>query len=418
MAGIKTDLPSLLDYLTPRPALDRDDNQIAGLVRQLGSDEFKQREQAAMELMACGRKALPALERARESGDTQVAAAARSCIRDIEARTNPEFVKAEEWLIVRLPAESCGSVKDLLENLGHANATVRRSSFNALCKRAGPGDFDDVVRFTRDKRPVVRGAAVGLLYKYRDRSKTVIPILLDAIRDEDASVRYRAATPLGHMGPSPEVVAALVEALKDTDPIPPEAYCVASAAMNGLVMLGAGARPAIPDLIKLSTKGPERARDSAIRSLGWLGRADDAIAESVIPTLVALLRDRTQSMENRGLAAFSLGNIGPKAKAAVPALREALMRVDEPAAKYRERVYGNALCALRELGPSAEPAIPELIAILQTHEDENRRQVAAEALGSIGPGARTTIPILTMALKDPVAAVRQAAQRSLDALGR
>jgi HEAT repeat protein len=88
----------------------------------------------------------------------------------------------------------------------------------------------------------------------------------------------------------------------------------------------------------------------------------------------------------RGQVARTLGNIGPGAKAAVPALTAALRErewdIDEAAAS-----------ALGQIGPDARSAVPALI---EASKQDSRRvsYAALLALGYIGPQAREAVPAL------------------------
>jgi HEAT repeat protein len=120
----------------------------------------------------------------------------------------------------------------------------------------------------------------------------------------------------------------------------------------------------------------------------------------------------------RGMAAMDIGELGPRAKKAVPALAEALADRD-----LNVRYW--AATALRQIGPDAKAAVPALIAALETFpggtpplEGPNRyypdvRSVSAQALGAIGAGAEPAIPALEKALKDPDTSVQAAAAEAL-----
>jgi len=64
------------------------------------------------------------------------------------------------------------------------------------------------------------------------------------------------------------------------------------------------------------------------------------------------------------------------------------------------------------MGPEAQPALPELIAALSSMETDIRA-AAAQALGKLGPAARTAEDTLRKALNDPEAPVRRAAGDAL-----
>src|SRR5436305_11154838 len=94
-------------------------------------------------------------------------------------------------------------------------------------------------------------------------------------------------------------------------------------------------------------------------------------------------------------AAYVLGEMGPKAKEAIPALVEALKRQPMPG----ESVADNAALALGKIGPEAVPA---LVRVLGDNAAATAWPHAATALKVIGPGARDAVPVLTeVAKKSP-----------------
>ncbi|HWY74594.1 MAG TPA: hypothetical protein VN281_03200 [Verrucomicrobiae bacterium] len=66
-----------------------------------------------------------------------------------------------------------------------------------------------------------------------------------------------------------------------------------------------------------------------------------------------------------------------------------------PGVDYREPMVG---WALKRLGPAAEPAVPELIRLLD-RKDSDEKAAAANCLASIGPGAEAAVPALLAAWK-------------------
>jgi HEAT repeat protein len=146
-----------------------------------------------------------------------------------------------------------------------------------------------------------------------------------------------------------------------------------------------GPKPAaVPVFIELVKDGNDYVSEQAILALAATGPA----AEDAIPSLNEALRGENHS--NRKAAAFALGCIGPKS---APVLSDALG--DE-----RKDVRSHAALALGYSGgPTANSAIPTLMALLKD-EDENLRYKSAETLGLLGPSAKSAVPALIALLNE------------------
>ncbi len=128
---------------------------------------------------------------------------------------------------------------------------------------------------------------------------------------------------------------------------------------------------------------------------GW-ARAAQA-APPPIPANVAGLTRALSDPDpvRRGLAAIALREKGPAARSALDAL--ALRLRDEDAGVRLASAW-----AIAAQGVSAAPAVPALIAVCRTDgEATHVLQAAAEALGRIGPAARSAIPALRDLVKVP-----------------
>jgi HEAT repeat protein len=107
-----------------------------------------------------------------------------------------------------------------------------------------------------------------------------------------------------------------------------------------------------------------------------------------VPALARALRD--PDLFVRRFAAQALGELGPDARPAVPALKAALN-------DSRREVQEAALAAL---GKIRGPGLAVLIGVVKdTRASPALRRRAAETLGEIGPEARSALPVLTEALK-------------------
>ncbi len=168
---------------------------------------------------------------------------------------------------------------------------------------------------------------------------------------------------------------------------------------------GEEAVPILVDILRRhrSGGGPSaELRRSVAQILGQIGpRADPAV-----PDLLELLHD--PDPQTRALAALALGKIGTSLDEVVPALAKLL---DEPGDRL------GALKGIWELRARARGAIPALVVVMRTDADGELRWMATEALAKMGPTAQPALPQLIEALADPVPAVRSHAAESLRKIG-
>lgn len=117
------------------------------------------------------------------------------------------------------------------------------------------------------------------------------------------------------------------------------------------------------------------------------------IPQATLPTditgLIVVLQ--SQDVEARIQATRVLGNMGPAAQPAVPALTQNLYH-------YNFEVRRAAAEALGKVGPGAQSSVPVLIVTLLEDSFVHARGAAAEALGKIGESM--TVPALAAALAD------------------
>src|SRR5690606_26045519 len=102
---------------------------------------------------------------------------------------------------------------------------------------------------------------------------------------------------------------------------------------------------------------------------------------------IVKLPDRDSDLRRQ--AAKELGEMGPEAKEAVPALRKALRDSDA----YVRRFSAEALGAI---GPAAKEAVPDLALAM----NDGKKVVALAAVESLGRIGQPAIAALTGAVKD------------------
>jgi HEAT repeat protein len=183
--------------------------------------------------------------------------------------------------------------------------------------------------------------------------QNAIPPLIGALQDNDIQMRRNACYALGSFGTlgwlchpwldTHAALPSLIRATGDHD------AGVRSEAANALGKIGPAASNAVPALIEM-LKGPETDRGirlSAARALGKIGPTADAIS-----ALVPLLKDPERDIHEQ--SAYILGEYGPYASSAIPALTEA-HRDDK---SNFSRIVGVAIEKI-----SGHAAIPKLPAI-------------------------------------------------------
>ena len=88
------------------------------------------------------------------------------------------------------------------------------------------------------------------------------------------------------------------------------------------------------------------------------------------------------------------------------------LRDDDPSVRI------SAVMALGEIGPAAEPAVRDLIRVLESDRTVANQLQAAVSLGRIGPAAKAAVPTLVEALDHTNAMVRSKAAEALGLIGK
>ena len=249
------------------------------------------------------------------------------------------------------------------------------------------------------------------------------------LKDQDPFVRTAAARALASLPPSPEIAGPIFEkAMADAD------ATTTHYMLDALAGLGP---QAVPRLIAALKYEALRAQTAYI--LGQIGPP----AVAATPALAKLTSDPDPNVAVE--AAHALAKIGPGAKAAVPALIEVLKQPESKSAHAAVFALGmigpgaaaaepallevikgkddsmsmlSAWAIIKIRGVSAETAakvIPELLVALASHLPQSR-QAAAESLGELGPLAKSAVEKLERATKDENEGVRAAAGKALKAI--
>jgi len=211
------------------------------------------------------------------------------------------------------------------------------------------------------------------------------------LASSDLSERQKAARVLAAMGPgAAPAVPQLIQGLDD----PSSAQQTACA--KALGRTGEKGREAVTVLSqKAQPPASNELRLAAIEALGSIGGPHS------LPALEQALTDG--DVRIRRASARSLAIMGPQARTSIPALSEALKQGNEDAAQ-----------ALGKIGdPSAVPALTEALA------DWRTAYGAAWALKELGPAAATAAPQLEqVSVSGSTAAIRRMAEEALASVKR
>lgn len=153
---------------------------------------------------------------------------------------------------------------------------------------------------------------------------------------------------------------------------------------SGIVVLRGAS---IDELTRQLTAPTVEVRRTAAFELNKLGPS----AKAALPALIEALDDPDKQVWS--LAVGTIATIGPEAKAAIPALIEAMDTREMKGRRERDRVQTimRSAYALSRIG---DAAIAELISALES-KDSGARAGAVRALGGMGPAAKRAIPGLT-----------------------
>jgi len=216
--------------------------------------------------------------------------------------------------------------------------------------------------------------------------------------DESVVMRAGAAKALGNIGPdAADGTPVLAETLlKDKHPM------VRAQAAKALGKIGSGTEQGVLALNKAIWYDEDAdVCKNAIHALGEIG--DNS--ETTLKVLSAVIKEKDQELGVEAL--HVLVWLGPDSHTVIYGLCEALLYNDSV------EIRKNAAVALGEIGPMAREATPALAKALED-EDADVRLCAADAIGRIGREALEAASALVKATRvDPDMRVRTKAKESL-----
>ncbi len=396
-------------------------------VDDLSSTNLTVRLRAVESLAAAGSPAIPALERALTSDDPAVRRQAVIALR----RIGPQAVEAVPGLVNRLKDDDRGVVEEALvalerigpgaesavtaiaEIIDQSNTSLRFVAIEALggiglpavpalqeklrhpeeaCRLKAAIQLSRLGKPTEEAAQVLRAGLTDpdhnsvrpIMESFPQLGQVAVPVLVEALTSDEWLVRHRAAIILGKVGAEAKAaVSALVKSLKD------ENYNVAWSAASALGEIGSEANSAIPDLIEALNS--HHVRFHAVKALATIG----ADSEPVLDAFIAALNSNSKFLHAD--AARGIGLIGPKAKRAVTALRQAANENDDPVVRF------HVAQALWKVDQDTDLAVRLLMQVLEDPKFSGSPSVTNEAsvtLGEMGPKAKAAVPVLISFIQD------------------
>lgn len=289
----------------------------------------------------------------------------------------------------------------LVASLSSPDIDTRKSAADSLSKGGAAAVPELATALKSDSAPV-RAAAAYALNEIGPEAEAATPTLLEVLQDDDELVRALATSTLTQVGLDNTVLVNLLIAAVQN-----ESGLVNDIAADALVGIGADSVPALGELLE-NDAANSLAKKTAATVLGDISKVDevdDLVLEAAVPILAETLEDGDSDV--RKAAASALGDFGPLADVAIPALSKALLGEDSG---VNQTVAGS----LTKIGQQSVPGLTEAL----ESDDVLTRLYAADAIWTLTEDSSLILPTLVSALSDGNVETRELAALGLTYLGR
>ncbi len=204
-AGIPTDGPGLVAFFKQQTLTLADETRIKALVRELGDDEFKSREQASRQLVLLGSRARTFLQAAVKDPDPEIARRAQDCLERMARGATVSSMSVAARELARLhPPQAAAVLLDYLPSADNdAVVETIRTALFPLAVRDGKSE-PALLAALNDKSPLKRSIAAAALCSARPAD--AMPSVRKLLQDRDPHVRLR--------------VGLALAAIRDRDAVP------------------------------------------------------------------------------------------------------------------------------------------------------------------------------------------------------
>ena len=316
-----------------------------------------------------------------------------------ETATNPSPVAGKPSAVAVDPETD--EFSELVASLSSNNTEERKAAADSLAA-TGKAAVPALVKTLDSSNATTRAAAAYALNEMGTEAKAATPTLLEVIKDDDELVRALALSALTQVGVESDILLnVLVASIQN------ESGLVQDVAAESLVNIGGDAVPALGKLLK-NDAVDDLTKATVAKLIGNINKADEVgsdTAHSIVPILAETLEDDDSNV--RIAAAEALGDFGPLADVAIPALSRSLSGADK-------NLTQSVISSLLKIGDQATPTLKEQL----NSENTLTRLYAADAVWRITEDSKEILPTLVAVLSDGDVKNRELAALALTYLGR
>lgn len=422
--------------------LKAEPSTITDLAQALSHKEVQIRQHAISILQQLGKNAAPVMPTVFQAALQDQSQAVRKIAIQIVTKQNPNALAEFRGAVLQnknefsramaiealgiLKAKDVATIQTLVQSNAFDKNNIVRAMAASHLDKIGLEALPTLLKLATHKDQRLSTASMARIVAMDEKA---LPTLLESLKIKDVNLRKAVATMLGYFKKQSKQVAEplLNVAVNDNDRI------VRETAEKSLVALKAGAVPALQAGLK---NKDARVRKVSIRILGELGKDATAARDDILAALkdsnsevaaiaarvyqqltgvssknqtdlTKLIADlKNPSTPIRMAALKQLGELGPKAGTAIPALGDMINSLDPVGQKQI------LLAAFQTLDKIGEPAYPTLIALQQSKVHDVRRYTV-ETLGKSVSKNKDVALAVVNALDDPYYITRDIAVKSL-----